>query len=95
MSDEQKQSIWDKTPEYRYRADVNFKQLVDLMESFIHQASYTPSELREASLLAAIHYESRTLRMLHREVRKFAPSEAWDKIEAAHELLEAIKKERP
>ena len=46
-----------KTPAGRYQTDVEFKALVDLLESFIHKAKYTPSELREAVILAAIMYE--------------------------------------
>ncbi len=45
-------------PEVRYREDATFRMLVDAVESMIHDAKYTPSELREAVTLAAIHYES-------------------------------------
>jgi hypothetical protein len=49
-------------PENRYYRDPYFSSLVDLLESFIHRTQYTPSELREAALLAAIHYENRNIR---------------------------------
>jgi hypothetical protein len=44
-------------PQERYYRDVEFKTLVDTLETFIHRCQYTPTELREAALLAAIHYE--------------------------------------
>lgn len=53
------------TPEYRYGHDVKFKQLVDLLTHFVWKADFTPSEVREAALLACIHYESMHLRHLY------------------------------
>ena len=50
------------TPEQRYYQDAAFKQLVDVMEHFIIKADYTPTELREAAMLAAIHYEYHAVR---------------------------------
>ena len=49
-------------PEQRYLQDVAFKQLVDMLEHFIIKADYSPTELREAAMLAAIHYEYHTVR---------------------------------
>lgn len=46
-----------KTPEERYLCDPEFKQLVDVMISIIHKAQFTPTELREAAILAATKYE--------------------------------------
>ena len=54
------------TPTDRYKQDAHFRMLVDLLESFIHKAQFTPTELREASLLAAIHYEYKKVRPLYR-----------------------------
>lgn len=48
-----------KNPEEKYRNDVDYHMLVDMIENFIHQAKYTPSEIREAAILACIHYEMR------------------------------------
>lgn len=48
-----------KTPRERYNHDPHFHQLVDLLESFIERAEFTPSELREAAILAAINHEYR------------------------------------
>lgn len=44
-------------PRERYQRDPEFKQLVDMMTSFIHKAQFSPTELREASLLACCNYE--------------------------------------
>jgi hypothetical protein len=45
------------TPDERYQHDPVFRQMVDLLEIQIREATYTPSELRQAVILAAIHYE--------------------------------------
>lgn len=47
------------TPDERYLRDPMFRQLVDVLEHHIETANYTPTELREAAVLAAIHYEMR------------------------------------
>lgn len=46
-----------KTPEERYMCDASFRQLVDTMEAMVRHARFTPSEMREAAMLASIHYE--------------------------------------
>lgn len=46
------------TPEERYQYDPVFRTLVDVIENHLRQADYTPSELRQAVILAAIHYEA-------------------------------------
>jgi hypothetical protein len=46
------------SPDERYRRDPHFRVLVDVLEHHIREANYTPTELREAALLACIHYES-------------------------------------
>ncbi len=53
-----------KDPQERYLSDPAFKMLVDSMEIEIQRCNYSPSELREAALLAAIHYEQRHCRSL-------------------------------
>ena len=47
------------SPEQRYLVDPWFNKLVDLMEYHIQRAEYTPSEMREAALLACIHFEQK------------------------------------
>lgn len=46
----------------KYHTDNAFRQLVDLMEAHIHQNNYTPSEMREAAMVASINYESKRIR---------------------------------
>ena len=48
-----------KTPNEKYRGDSDYRRLVDSIESFIHEARFTPSEIREACMLACIRYEMR------------------------------------
>jgi len=50
-----------KTPRDRYLNDVYYKTLVDTMVSYIDQCKFTPSEMREASILASIIYEERNI----------------------------------
>ena len=59
-------NIYDKTDmRYKYQTDVHFKNLVDYMESFIHKGDFTPSEVREASMMASIHYEMTSIRKMY------------------------------
>lgn len=39
----------------RYLRDPAFRNLVAVLEALIYKAEYTPTELREAVILAAIH----------------------------------------
>ena len=50
------------SPEERYQCDPWFHRLVDMLTHFIIEAKFTPSELREAAILAAIRYELFTTR---------------------------------
>lgn len=45
--------------EYRYNHDPMVKALVDSLEHHIHALQFTPSEIRECAMLAAIRYEQR------------------------------------
>ena len=45
------------SPKDRYENDLSYKTLVDTMTALIHKCKLTPSEMREAAVLASIHYE--------------------------------------
>jgi hypothetical protein len=51
--------------EDRYRYDVTFRRVVDQMCSLLRVYHVTPSELREASTLAATMHESENIRPLY------------------------------
>jgi hypothetical protein len=48
----------------RYKNDASFKTLVDMMLYHIRDAKYTPTEIREAAMLAQIIFEETTLRQI-------------------------------
>lgn len=48
-----------KSLKEKYQNDPHYHHLVDMLEGLIEQALFTPSELREACLLASINYEMR------------------------------------
>lgn len=50
------------TAEDRYRHDVAFKQLVDVLEYQIQELRLTPTEIREAAVLACLHFEQKRVR---------------------------------
>ena len=49
-------------PREKYQTDSQFHALVDMMVAYIHQCDFTPSELRQASILASIIYEESRIR---------------------------------
>lgn len=51
-----------KTPREKYMNDPEYHNLVRMLEEFIERARFTPSELREAAVLACINYEMRHVR---------------------------------
>lgn len=63
----------------RYRTDPAYRQLVDMMWLCMERAEFTPSEIREASILASIRYEQFRIREftvaltpeLHRQMTDF------------------------
>jgi len=54
-----------KTPREKYMNDPAYHNLVQQLEYMIDQAHFTPSELREACVLASINYEMRHIRDQH------------------------------
>ncbi|MFA5920124.1 MAG: hypothetical protein WC856_02385 [Methylococcaceae bacterium] len=51
-----------KSPKEKYMNDPEYHNLVNMLESLIERAHFTPSELREACILASINYEMRHIR---------------------------------
>ena len=43
----------------RYETDAHFRTLVDHLHAAILQAEFTPTEIRQAAMLAQIMYEER------------------------------------
>lgn len=52
------------TVEQRYRDDPQFHALVDTMYASICALNYTPSEMRDAVMLAALKYDLTHLRTM-------------------------------
>ena len=50
------------SPEDAYQNDTRFRAVVDQLEYMIHAAELTPAEVRAASMLACIHYETKVMR---------------------------------
>jgi hypothetical protein len=53
---------WIDDCQKRYASDRAWAQLVDMFEMFIQQAQYTPSEIRQAAIHAAVRHELRSVR---------------------------------
>lgn len=51
-----------RTPKEKYMNDPEYHHLVNTLEGLIESARFTPSELREACVLASINYEMRHIR---------------------------------
>ncbi len=54
----------------RYQTDAEFRGLVDILASQIYAARYTPTEIREAAIMAAMIVESRTIRPMYIPLRE-------------------------
>jgi len=52
------------SPVERYHHDAAFRQLVDTLYLTIDAAQFTPTEIREAAMLAQIRYEEIRIRPL-------------------------------
>lgn len=48
-----------RVPAERYQTDSSFNHLVNSIECLLHQAEFTPSDVKEAAMLACILYEER------------------------------------
>ena len=56
------------TAQERYQTDPQFRTLVEMMYKAIISAKFTPTEMREAAILASIKYE---MSMPHPSILKF------------------------
>lgn len=52
-----------RTIEERYRTDPAFATLVNTLYGFMEKCEFTPTEIREAAMLAQINLESRSPRL--------------------------------
>ena len=75
-----------RTAEGKYQDDPNYRRMVDYMEALIHQAQYTPSEIREAAVYACIRYEMSRVREIR--VPSFPPGVV-DAIKTMNDFVEA------
>jgi hypothetical protein len=57
------------SPADRYKDDPVFRQLVDVIQMVLHDAVMTPTEVREAAVLACCQYEMLTIRPMLIPVR--------------------------
>ena len=48
---------WADDVQHRYNTDPTFRHAVDALHAMIRGAKLSPQEVREAAMLAAIHYE--------------------------------------
>ena len=69
-----------KTPNEKYANDPSYRRLVDMLTALIDQAKYTPSEIREACMLACIRHE---------QYRRMRPVVISAEAAAAMEILES------
>lgn len=53
-----------KTPRDKYLNDPQYKMLVDILCANIHACGFTPSEVREAAVLACILYEESKMKYI-------------------------------
>ncbi|MES2339260.1 MAG: hypothetical protein V4537_14295 [Pseudomonadota bacterium] len=66
------ESMSPSDPRHRYRNNVAFRNLVDFLRRFLREAQSTPSELREALLLAAYLEEMENPTPAYFRMREFA-----------------------
>ncbi len=68
-----------RTADQNYLMNAEYKMLVDYMEKAIREHQYSPSEMREAAMLACVHYEMRNPRPVFMNMEDLAnlPPEAF------------------
>ena len=67
------------SPEEAYKYDATFRRVVDLMRAHLSVYEITPSELRQAAILAAIMHESQRVKPLF--TRSYFPAQPWGGME--------------
>jgi hypothetical protein len=58
-------SPFPNSPFDRYERDPSFRHLVDAIEMLLHEAKFTPTEVREAGIVACVRFEERIFRHKH------------------------------
>jgi hypothetical protein len=71
----------------RYHNDPFYKNVVDSLTHMISTAQLSPSEMREAAVLASINYEMMHIRQFHIPMT----TELHEKLEDLHVMVEATK----
>jgi hypothetical protein len=65
MSDNiQGTATFSRTPQGRYLNDPMFHRVVDMLHELVRECRLTPSEIRDAAMLACIHYEANSTRLM-------------------------------
>lgn len=82
---------WLGVPSVKYREDPLYRLVVDSIEAVLHRAEMTPSEVREAAVLACIHYEERNTKSLTRVVDGRAVLDAREAIDRSLSRLEQLR----
>ena len=67
------------SPEEAYKYDATFQRVVDLMRAHLSVYEITPSELRQAAILAAAMHESQRVKPLF--TRSYFPAKPWGGME--------------
>jgi len=53
---------YEMTPDKKYQNDPAYRQFVDMVRYQLRQSNYTPTEIREACILACTMHEMETVR---------------------------------
>ena len=69
------------SPEEAYKYDATFHRVVDLMRAHLSVYEITPSELRQAAILAATMHESQRVKPLF--TRSYFPATPWGGMEVS------------
>lgn len=77
--------------EERYQNDVAFHAMVDMMRHYIEQLALTPSEVREASMLACFQYEQRRFRYAPLAISVDAKDDALARLRHLQNVIESYQ----